>query len=130
VTGELSMSQKPKNRYLKHVKTKKQEIKISEKEKELLERYTEQKEDVELTADEATVLEILNKRKTVMMITLEINVGLEPLGKPPKTDNEIRTILNKLHDKKQVKAVTGGDGQVYWVDVKHFRKKLLGTDKL
>ncbi len=124
------MTKKRKDPYLKHVETKKQEVKITEEEQELLEKYSDQKEEVELTADEATVLEILNKRKTVMMITLEINIGLKPLGKPPKTDKEIRTILNKLHDKEQVKAVTGGDGQVYWVDVKHFRKKAFGTDKL
>ena len=124
------MTQKRKDRYLKHVETKKQEVKITESDKKLLEKFAEQKEDVELTAEEATVLEILNKRKTVMMITLEINIGLKPLDKPVMTDKRVRTILNKLHDKNQVKAVTGGDGQVYWVDVKHFREKAFGTDKL
>ena len=97
------MTQKRKDPYLKHVETKKQEVKISEKERELLEKYKGKPEDdVVLTAEEATVLEILNKRKTVPMITLEINIGLKPLGKPPKTDKEIRMILNKLHRKKRL----------------------------
>ena len=62
----------PRDRYLKHIEPKERKIKVSEEDKQILEKYTDKNEPT-LSTEEKTVLGILTKRKTVEMITREIN---------------------------------------------------------
>ena len=64
------------------------------------------------------------------MITREYNLGLKPLQKDLITENKIREILKELASKNLIKALVGANKEEYWVDVKYFREKLLGSDKL
>ncbi|MHA1265944.1 MAG: hypothetical protein ACTSRS_12000 [Candidatus Helarchaeota archaeon] len=124
------MTQTPKKPPLKHVETKKQEVKLSEAEKALLEKYAKKKDELELTPDEATVLDILKKRKTLKMVVIEVNLARKPLGQELKTEDQIEQILLALKEKNAIKSVIGADGQKYWVDIKYYREKLFGTERL
>ncbi|MHA1652010.1 MAG: hypothetical protein ACTSYB_17640 [Candidatus Helarchaeota archaeon] len=114
---------------LKHIEPEKRQIKISDEEKKLLEKYSVPDEP-SLTAEQMTVLDILTKRKTLRMITREYNLALKPLGKELVTEGKISEILQELKRKELIKSVIGGDGQEYWVNVKYFRDKLFGTERL
>ena len=114
---------------LKRVEPGKKKVKISDEDKGILEKYSG-KDDLELSGEQRTVLEILTKRKTVNMILLEYNLALKPLGKKLMSEQKIIEILKDLKQQNLVKAVTGGDGKGYWIDVKHFREKLRGTERL
>jgi len=124
------LTQTPKKPPLKHVETKKQEVKLSEAEKALLEKYAKKKDELELTPDEATVLDILKKRKTLKMVVIEVNLARKPLGQELKTEDQIEQILLALKEKNAIKSVIGADGQKYWVDIKYYREKLFGTERL
>ncbi len=119
----------PKKINLKHVESKKRKVEISEADKEILEKYAGTSEKI-TSPDEKTVLEIIIKRKTVEMITREINLALKPLGKELMTSNAVLKILNELKNRELVKSVTGADGNEYWVDINYYREKRLGTDRL
>ena len=108
---------------------KKKPAGIAEADKEILEKYGGT-EDPQFSADEVTILEIITKRKTVKMITLEVNLALKPLGKSLMTAEQISGILKSLKDRDLVVSIIGGDGSEYWVDKNFFREKLFGTDKL
>lgn len=114
---------------LEHAKTKKQEVKIAEEDKKVLEHFAD-KDEPPLSTEQRIVLDILTKRKTVSMITREYNLGLKPLQKELVTENKIKEILKDLAAKNLVKSVLGTNKEEYWVDVKYFREKLFGTDKL
>ncbi|NVM52263.1 MAG: hypothetical protein HWN66_01080 [Candidatus Helarchaeota archaeon] len=113
----------------KKVEIKKKDPKIAEDDKQLLEKYSD-KDEPSLSIDQRTILEALQKRKTVKMITLEVNLALKPLGKELMTPEKVKEILNSLKDRNIVVSVTGGDGNEYWVDKNYFREKLLGTERL
>jgi len=104
-------------------------VKISEKEKEILEKISD-KDEPKLSPEQKTILEIINKRKTVEMIRREYNLALKPLDKELMTKEKILENLKALRQQRLVKSVTGADGKEYWVDIKFFREKLLGTEKL
>jgi hypothetical protein len=114
---------------LKHVEPKKQEVKISKEDIKVLEQFSG-KDEPPLSAEQRTVLEILTKRKTLSMITREYNLALKPLQKDLRTENQIREILKNLASKNLVKSVVGADKEEYWVDLKFFYEKLIGSDKL
>ncbi len=114
---------------LKHVETKKQAVKISEEDKKVLQQLSG-KDELPLSAEQRTVLEILTKRKTLSMITREYNLALKPLQKDLITENQIKEILKNLASKNLVKSVVGADKEEYWVDLKFFHEKLIGSDKL
>jgi hypothetical protein len=114
---------------LKHIEREKKEVEVSEEDKEILGKYSG-KGELELSAEKITVLDMLNKRKTINMITREYNLALKPLRKKLKTEENIKEILKELEGQNLVKSVKGADGQEYWVDLKYFRDKLFGTDKL
>ncbi len=115
---------------LKHrAKPKKQEIKISEEEKKLLEKMKDLDKGPEITNEEASVLDILTKRKTIDQITREFNLALKPLGKPILSKDQILKLLDSLEQKMLIKKIEAPIGTVY-VDIKHLRYKKFGTDKL
>ncbi|NVM31508.1 MAG: hypothetical protein HWN65_21910 [Candidatus Helarchaeota archaeon] len=114
---------------LKHVEPEKKEVTTSEDDKQILEKYSGKAEPT-LSPEEKTILEIISKRKTVDMITREINFALKPLGKELVTPEKVTRILKDLESRDLVKSVTGGDGNKYWVDTEYYREKLLGTEKL
>jgi hypothetical protein len=114
---------------LKHVEPKKKEVQVSEEDKKILEKHMGQ-EELKLSTEQKTILEIIDKRKTVNMITREYNLALKPLGKDLVPEKKVLEILNSLKNQDLVKSVKGTDGQEYWVDIKYYREKLLGTEKL
>lgn len=114
---------------LEHTGPKKQAVKISEEDKKVLKDFSD-KDEPALSTEQRIVLDVLTKRKTVSMITREYNLGLKPLQKDLITENKVKAILKDLADKNLVKSVVGANKEEYWVDVKYFREKLLGTDKL
>ncbi|MHA1277593.1 MAG: hypothetical protein ACTSRC_03540 [Candidatus Helarchaeota archaeon] len=116
-------------KYSKKIGSKRKEVKVSPEEREFLEKYSHPDEP-QVTAEQRTILDIITKRKTVTMITREYNLALKPLGKELVSNEKIQEILAELKSKHLVKSVVGGDGQEYWVDIKFFREKLFGTDKL
>jgi hypothetical protein len=113
----------------KHIEAKKQVAKISEEDKKVLKDFSD-KDEPALSTEQTIVLDILTKRKTISMITREYNLGLKPLQKDLMTEDKIRAILKELAGKNLIKAVVGANKEEYWVDVKYFREKLLGSDKL
>lgn len=114
---------------LKHVESKKREIKIPEEEKKLLEQLSGT-DEIPLSSEQRTVLDILTKRKTVLMITREYNLAIKPLGNELVTEDEIIEILRTLESMNLVKSVIGADNEEYWVDINYYHEKLFGTDKL
>jgi RNA-binding protein YhbY len=114
---------------LKKITPEKKGVKISAEERAFLEQHSHPDEP-QVTPEQKTVLDILTKRKTVNMIAREYNLALRPLGKDLISEGRIQEILGELKEKNLVKVVTGGDDKEYWVDIKHFREKLFGTDKL
>ena len=114
---------------LKHVKTKKQKVDISDKEKELIEKYKAFKETPEISNEEASILDILTKRKTLDQINREYNLSLIPLSKDKFTKEKILEILETLEKKDLVMKIDAPIGTV-WVDKKEYREKARGTDKL
>ncbi|MDD1777083.1 MAG: hypothetical protein LUQ65_02865 [Candidatus Helarchaeota archaeon] len=114
---------------LEHVKPKKQAVKISEEDKKVLKDFSD-KDEPALSTEQQIVLDILTKRKTVSMVTREYNMGLKPLQKNLITEDKVKEILKALAGKNLIKSVVGANKEEYWVDIKYFREKLLGTDKL
>ncbi|MFX0133336.1 MAG: hypothetical protein ACFFDN_06820 [Candidatus Hodarchaeota archaeon] len=110
-------------------KPKKQEVKISEEEKKLLEKYKDLDKEPELSNEEASILDILTKRKTLDQITREFNLVLKPLGKPLFSKDQILKYLDRLEEKKLIQKLEAPIGTV-WVSVQHLRYKMRGTDKL
>ena len=104
-------------------------VKIADEDKEILEKYAGT-DDLELSGEQRTVMDMLKKRKTVKMILLEYNLILKPLRKGLVSERTVKRILKELEQQNLVKSVIGGDKRIYWVDVKHFREKLFGTDRL
>ena len=124
------MNNMSKETRLKHrPKPKKQDVKISEEEKKLLEKLKDLDKGPEITNEEASILDILTKRKTIDQITREFNLVLKPLGKSLFSKDQILELLDGLEEKKLIQKIEAPIGEVY-VATAYLRYKKRGTDKL
>ena len=104
---------------LKHIEPKKKKIEISEEDKEIIEKYSENKE-ISISPEQKTILEMLTKRKTIEMLMIELNIMLRTLGKELIKKEKLLEILKDLKYKNFLKSITGTDGNEYWVDINYF----------